>query len=72
MGAEVELAKLFIAAAVLLTMVGFMTFNLGFFIMAFIFGGPLMIGLRWLSDEDPDYVKVYTEALQIPYMRQPE
>jgi len=72
MGCELELAKLFITAAVLCFMLGIMKFSLGWLALAFMFGGPVMIAARRLGQEDEDYVKVYVEALQCPHIRQPE
>ena len=72
MGCELELAKLDITATVLCFMLGIMKFSLGWLALALLFGGPVMIGLRMLGQEDEDYVKGYIEALQCPHIRQPE
>ena len=72
MGCELELAKLTITVTVLLFLFAVMKFSLDYLLMAFIFGGPVMWVLRILSEQDPDYAKVYVEALQIPHVREPE
>ena len=72
MGCELELAKLFITAAVLCFMLAIIKLSLGWLLLSILFGGPLMIGVRMLGQEDEDYVKVYLEALRCPHIRQPE
>jgi hypothetical protein len=72
MGCELELAKLFITATVLCFMLAIMKFSLGWLALSAMFGGPVMIACRMLGQEDEDYVKVYLEALQCPYIREPE
>ena len=72
MGCELELAKLAITVTVLLFLFAVMKFSLDYLLMAFIFGGPVMWVLRMLSEQDPDYAKVYVEALQISHVREPE
>jgi hypothetical protein len=40
--------------------------------MALLFGWPVQAAIRVLSQDDPDYVKVYLEALSTPHIRAPE
>jgi hypothetical protein len=49
-----------------------MRFDWHLLVVAFIFGGPVQWALRLVGDRDPDYVKTYLEALNIPHIRRPE
>ncbi len=72
MGCERELGQANITITVLLALLGLMRFDWHLLVVAFIFGGPVQWALRLLGDRDPDYVKTYLEALNIPHMRRPE
>lgn len=72
MGCELELAKLFITATVLCFMLAIIKFSLGWLLLSLLFGGPVMLVVRMISEEDEDYVKVYLEALNCPHIREPE
>jgi len=53
-------------------MLAIMKFSLGWLLLSAMFGGPVMVATRMLSQEDEDYVKGYLEALREPHVRQPE
>jgi type IV secretory pathway TrbD component len=72
MGGERELSQINITFTLLLGLVAFMFLNWHFALIALLFGGPVQIGIRILSEEDPDYTKTYLEALRIPHLRSPE
>ena len=72
MGAEREVAQLNVMFTTILGLLALLTLNWRLAVLAVIFGGPVQWLLRMLSQEDPDYIKVYLEALQCPHIRQPE
>lgn len=72
MGCELEPAKLIIMAACLCFLLAVASLNLGWLIVSVLLGGPFMLTIRMLSDEDTDCLKVYFEALAIPHIREPE
>ena len=72
MGAERELAQLNVMFTTILGLLALLTLNWRLAVLAVIFGGPVQWLLRMLSQEDPDYIKVYLEGLTAPQLRSPE
>ena len=72
MGAEREVAQLKVMFTTILGLLALLTLNWRLAVLAVIFGGPVQWLLRMLSQEDPDYIKVYLEGLTAPQLRSPE
>ena len=72
MGGERELSQANIAITVLLGLLALLGLNWHLALFAAIFGGPVQWIIRILSQDDPDYVKVYLEGLACPHVREPE
>lgn len=72
MGGELELSRINITITMLLALIAFMTLNWHLAVVAVLFGGPVQCAIRILSEDDPDYVKTYLEALSYPHIREPE
>src|SRR5690348_7074912 len=71
MGAEREISQLNVIFVMLLVTVGAMTFNWHFLLLAVIYGWPVQRALRMFAEIDPDYWKVYLDALGTPHIRVP-
>jgi hypothetical protein len=49
-----------------------MTLSWHLALVAILFRGPVQWGIRIISEEDPDRVKVYIEGYRFPHLREPE
>jgi type IV secretory pathway TrbD component len=72
MGGERELSQINVTITMVLGLIALMTLNWHLAVVAVLFGGPVQWAIRILSEEDPDYVKTYLEALSYPHLREPE
>jgi type IV secretory pathway TrbD component len=72
MGGERELSQINVTITMVLGLIAFMTLNWHLALVAVLFGGPVQCAIRILSEDDPDYVKTYLEALVTPHVRKPE
>jgi type IV secretory pathway TrbD component len=72
MGGEMELSRINITITMVLALIAVMTLNWHLAVVAVLFGGPVQWAIRILSEDDPDYVKVYIEGLICPHLREPE
>ena len=72
MGGEMELSRINVTITMVLGLIALMTMNWHLAVVAALFGGPVQWAIRILSEDDPDYVKTYLEALVTPHIREPE
>lgn len=71
MGGEVELSQLNVTMVFVMILLGFiLTWHM--FVIAVLLGWPGQRMLRAFAEEDPDYWKVYLDALSTPHIREPE
>ena len=71
MGGEVELSQLNVTMVFIMILLGFiLTWHM--FVIAVLLGWPGQRMLRAFAEEDPDYWKVYLDALSTPHIREPE
>jgi len=72
MGGEMELSRINITITMVLGLIALMTLNWHLAIVAVLFGGPVQWAIRIPSEQDPDYMNTYLEALSCPHLRKPE
>ena len=66
MGGEMELSRINISLTMVIGLWAVMTMSWHLALVALLFGGPVQWGIRIISEDDPDRVKVYIEGLRLP------
>lgn len=72
MGGERELSQLNVTITMVLALLALMGMSWHLALVALLFGGPVQIAIRILSEDDPDFMKTYIQALTTPHIREPE
>ncbi len=72
MGGEMELSRINISLTMAIGLWAVMTLSWHLALVAILFGGPVQWGIRIISEDDPDRVKVYIEGFRCPHLREPE
>jgi len=72
MGGEMELSRINICLTMAIGLWAVMTLSWHLALVAILFGGPVQWGIRIISEDDPDRVKVYIEGFRCPHLREPE
>ena len=72
MGGEMELSRINISLTMAIGLWAVMTLSWHLALVALLFGGPVQWGIRIISEDDPDRVKVYIEGFRCPHLRRPE